>query len=163
VHVTSAGGRFRFEDDQETPDTHVVTFTFPGGKAIAWEGLSCSRMPAGDRAGEVVFHGEKGTMALRGGGYAIFDPAGKEVERVTGPGGDALHVANFLRAIREGAALTSEIEEGHKSTLLCHLGNIAHRTGRALRCDAANGHILGDREAMALWRRKYADGWEPKV
>lgn len=55
----------------------------------------------------------------------------------------------------------SEIEEGHKSTLLCHLGNITYRVGRSLACDPANGHILGDAEAAKLWSRDYEPGWEP--
>jgi predicted dehydrogenase len=162
THVTSAGGRYRFDDDQETPDTNVVTFTFDGGKMITWEGLSCDRMPPG-RAGDVLFHGEKGSLAIAGGGYTVYDPAGKEIRKVTGRGGDAVHVANFIEAIRETVPLTSEIEEGAKSTLLCHLGNIAYRTGRALRCDSKNGRIHGDREAMRLWSREYERGWEPKV
>ena len=57
----------------------------------------------------------------------------------------------------------AEILEAHKSTLMCHLGNIAHRTGRNLRCDPSNGHILGDEEAMGYWSKEYAKGWEPKV
>ena len=65
--------------------------------------------------------------------------------------------------IRGSAKLNSEIEEGHKSTLLCHLGNIAYRAGRVLRCDAKTGAIQADKEASALWTRKYEKGWEPKV
>jgi hypothetical protein len=44
-----------------------------------------------------------------------------------------------------------------------HLGNISLRTGRALTCDPANGHIEGDDEAMRLWSRTYASGWAPTV
>ena len=57
----------------------------------------------------------------------------------------------------------AEIEEGHKSTLLCHLGNIAYRNGRTLNCDPANGKILDDVESMALWSRDYEKGWEVEV
>ncbi len=46
---------------------------------------------------------------------------------------------------------------------MCHLGNISQHYGRALKIDSENGHILGDKEAMSLWRRNYAPGWEPKV
>ena len=76
---------------------------------------------------------------------------------------DPAHLANFLDAVRGGKPLNSEIEEAHKSTLLCHLGNIAHRVGHSLRCDPSNGHILEDRAAMQLWSREYEKGWEPKV
>ena len=76
---------------------------------------------------------------------------------------DIVHIDNFLDAIRTGKPLNAEIEGGARSTLLCHLGNIAQRTGRALNCDPANGHILGDKDAAAMWGREYEKGWEPKV
>ena len=37
IRVTSSGGRFRFDDDQETPDTHTVSYEFEGRKQITWE------------------------------------------------------------------------------------------------------------------------------
>jgi hypothetical protein len=46
---------------------------------------------------------------------------------------------------------------------LVQLGNIAQRTGRALKIDPSNGHILNDKEAMKLWSREYEKGWEPKI
>jgi predicted dehydrogenase len=162
VRVTSGGGRYRYQDDQETPDTHLVSFEFEGRKAIAWEGLSCSRLPAGGIA-DIVFHGETGSLAIRSGGYTVHDSAGKELRRVTGTAGDPVHLANFLSAIRTGARLNSEIEEGAKSTLLCHLGNIAHRTGRSLQCDPKTGHIQDDKPAMTYWTREYEKGWEPRA
>src|SRR5437899_12297121 len=65
------------------------------------------------------------------------------------PSGDdqltGLHIANFVEAIRSGVPLTQPIAEGAKSVLLCHLGNIAQWTGRALRTDPESGRILGDR------------------
>jgi hypothetical protein len=74
-----------------------------------------------------------------------------------------LHVANFVEAIRTGTPLKTPIDENHKSVLLCHLGNIAQATGRTLRTDARTGRILDDAEAMKMWRREYAPGWEPKL
>lgn len=159
--VTSAGGRYRYKDDQETPDTHIVNFDFPGGRTITWEGFSCNQIPL--KAVEVLFQGETGSLAIIGNGYAVFDPKGKEVKKVPGTSSDAMHVDNLLAAIRSGEKLNSEIEEGHKSTLLCHLGNIAHRTGRTLHCDSTNGRVKNDPEALKMWSREYAPGWEPKV
>jgi hypothetical protein len=162
VHVSSSGGRFHFDDDQETPDTHVVSFTFADRKTITWQGMSCSQLPD-NRVADVMFIGDKGSLAIRGGNYKVYDPQGKQIRESKGQSGDTTHVANFIDAIRKGSKLTSEIEEAHKSTLLCHLGNIAHRTGRALRCDPKNGHIMEDKQAMTYWTREYEKGWEPKV
>jgi len=162
IHVTSSGGRYRYDDDQETPDTHFVSFEFNGKKTITWSGYSCNQAPAGKGA-EVIFFGEKGSLMIAGNGYTIHDPKGKELLKAAGKASDAMHIGNFLDAIRSGKPLNSEIDEGHKSTLLCHLGNIAHRTGRTLNCDSVNGRILGDKDAMALWQREYEKGWEPKV
>lgn len=161
TRVTSSGGRYRYDDDQQTPDTHIVNFEFEGKKQIQWEGLSCSKQP--QRVYHSLFHGNDGTMAISDTSYIIYDTAGKEKETVKQTTGDPLHANNFLNAIRTGERLSSDVEEAHKSTLLCHLGNIAHRTGRTLRCDPKNGHILGDKEAEAYWTREYNREWEPTV
>jgi predicted dehydrogenase len=154
VRVTSTGGRYRYEDDQETPDTHLVSFEFADKKSITWEGLSCNQLPAG-KGFDVLFRGEKGSLMIAGNGYVLFDEKGKEIKKDTGAGGDSIHASNFVDAIRGKGKLNSEIEEGHKSTLLCHLGNISHRTSRALKCDPKDGHILDDKEAEAYWTREY--------
>ena len=63
-----------------------------------------------------------------------------------------------LDAIRGTAKLNAEIEEGYKSTLMCHLGNIAWRTGRTIDPAAPK-----PKDVEALWSREYRAGWEPKV
>ncbi|MDD4192033.1 MAG: gfo/Idh/MocA family oxidoreductase, partial [Mangrovibacterium sp.] len=73
---------------------------------------------------------------------------------------DGLHIQNFFDGITGGATLRSDIDSGHKSTLLVQLGNIAQRVGRSLDIDPANGHIVKDKEAAKLWSRKYEKGWE---
>jgi predicted dehydrogenase len=161
IRVTSSGGRYRFDDDQETPDTHVVSYEFEDRKQITWEGLSCSRQP--NRPYHTLFHGEQGRMALSDTSYIIYDPAGKQLRQEKIHVDESAHFANLLASIRNGTRLNSEIEEGHKSTLLCHLGNIAQRTGRALRCSSRDGAIQQDKDAMAMWTREYQKGFEPRV
>ena len=162
TRITSIGGRYTFEDDQETPDTQTVSFEFSGGKSMTWQGLSCNR----NGGGFVSFFGEDGSMVIGGGGeYTLYDRNNKETKTETGSRGDIEHIDNFLAAIRNDKplALNSEIAEGHKSTLLCHLGNISQRTGRTLDCDPSNGHILNDKAAMDLWARDYNEKFAPKV
>lgn len=163
TRVISAGGRYVFDDDQETADTQVVSFEFPGERQIIWECLSCNRYGMDGSGFGATFHGEKGTVRLNEWGFVLFDEKGKEQQRADGSDAMKIHAQNFVDAIRAGdpSLLNSEIEEGHKSTLLCHLGNIALRTGDALKCDPANGRIQGNEAAMKLWGREYEKGWEP--
>jgi predicted dehydrogenase len=160
--VTSAGNKLRWDDDQETPDTHTVTFDF-GDRSIVWEGRSWSLQWSTKETFGIEFYGERGSLVIQGGGYVIYDPDNREIARKNGRGGETEHLANFLQCIRSGGRLNAEIEEGYKSTLLCHLGNISHRVGRVVKVDATNGRIKHDSEAEQLWRREYRNGWEPVV
>ncbi|MCK5651708.1 MAG: Gfo/Idh/MocA family oxidoreductase [Gemmatimonadetes bacterium] len=175
VRVTSAGGRYHFDDDWECPDTQMASFDFEGGKSITWEGRSCNGRPVEGRSRGVAIHGTQGTIVMDRSGFVAYDNDNNEVARsIRGEtvdpldtrGGGSLtdyHIANFMAAIRGEGDLTAPVHDGRTSQLLCHLGNIAHRTGRSLQCDPATGRIVNDREAMGLWERDYEPGWEPRV
>jgi len=162
--VTSSGGRYRFVDDQETPDTQNVSFEFPEA-TIAWQGMSCASRGFGLPGYGMTFHGEEGTLCVQEPQYKIYDLKEKEVAvgNPAGPGSERTHQENFLSCIRSGERPNADVEEGHKSTLLCHLGNIAQRTGHTLHIDPTNGHIKDAPQAQELWSREYRPGWEPKV
>jgi predicted dehydrogenase len=163
TRVISSGGRYHHDDDQDTPDTHTVSFDFPDRKSITWLGLSCNK----HGSGFVSFYGENGSMDVSSsGGYSIYDHGNKVVKQGGGNDvGEGRHVANFVAAIRNDKPLNlnAEIDTAHKSTLLCHLGNIAQRTVGSIECNSATGHIKGNPAAMKLWSREYEEGWEPKV
>ncbi len=104
-----------------------------------------------------------GSLTIGGGGdYKIFDANNKELESPQQKGGDR-HIANFLDCVASGALPHADIEEAHKSTLLCQLGNISYRAGPSPSTRATDGHIENDPEAAALWRPEYRDQWQPKV
>ncbi len=175
--VNSAGGRFRFNDDWETPDTQVISMEFANNTALTWEGRSCNSQFIEGASVGATFYGEKGSMIIQGGnGYTIIGQDNKVVKSVKSdfkvdatnlmnPGEqlDALHLQNFFDGITKGTPLHSDIIGGHNSTLLVQLGNISQRVGRTLKIDTKNGHILNDREAMKLWGREYEKGWEMTV
>jgi predicted dehydrogenase len=160
--ITCGGSRYHFQDDQETPDTYSLNFDF-GDCGIAWEGQSCD--PHGFEGASVGgnFYGDKGSLAMAGNNVKVYDLNDKIVREIKGQHDDVLHFANFVAGIREGKKLNSEIEDGQRSTLLCHLGNIAWRTGRTINFQPETRKIIGDKAASALWRRTYRAGWEPKV
>jgi len=164
--ITCGGGRYHFHDEWETPDTYFAHFDF-GNKGIAWEGQSCDPHGFEGTGFGVNFYGEKGSMTITTSAR-IYDLKDKLVREIPGKmegaySLDSLHFANFLDGIREGKPLRSEIEDGQKSTVLCHLGNIAWRTGHTVNFDPESRKIVGDDEALALWKRTYREGWEPQV
>jgi predicted dehydrogenase len=163
TYVSAGGGKYRHEDDQTTPDTMMTTFDFPEDKTITWEGLSWSPLGVHDSRFGISFHGTEASIVITGAGYAVFDMQGEQRETFSGPGGDGSHLENFLAAIRESKRPHADILEAHRSTLLCHLGNIAYRTRSVLRTDPANGHILDQPQAAAMWQREYAEGWEAQL
>ncbi len=162
LRVTAGGGKYRHDDDQETPDTHVVTWDF-GDKSITYEGRSWHRRGFEGSMFGIAFYGEGGSIVIDGSSYKIYDAQDKLTSEQTGSGSDAPHLKNFLHCIRSGQRPAADIEEGHKSTLLCHLGNIAYRTGHTLHLDPKTHRIAGDPAASALWGREYRKGWQPKV
>lgn len=175
--VVSAGGRYAFKDDWQTPDTQIASFEFAEGKTITWEGRSCNHFPVEGSDRGFIIYGDGGTLVNLGGGdYKLFDTQNKVIKAVksevvadpTNPVAasgnmDFYHFNNFVQAVRGEGALTQPVDEGAKSVLLCHLANIAQRTSGTLHCDPSNGHILNDDAAAALWRRTYEKGWEPVV
>ncbi len=161
--VTALGGRYRFDDDQETPDTMMVSMDFAEGKTITWEGLSWSPLGPHDTRFGMSIHGTDGSIVIRDSGYVRFDMQGKEVAAEQGAGGDDDHLADFIDAIRTNRRPNADILEAHRSTLLCHLGNIAYRTGSVLTIDPENGHIKDNDAAQEFWQRDYESGWKPKM
>ncbi len=161
--VTASGGRYRYQDDQETPDTMMVCYDFADGKTITWEGLSWSPLGPHDSGFGVSFHGTEGSIVIRGSGYTQYDMKNKEVASGTGTAGDTTHFADFISAVRDGHRTNADIEIAHRSTLLCHLGNIAYRTSSVLHTDSKDGRPKNHPAAEQLWSREYAKGWEPKV
>ncbi|KAA5544974.1 Gfo/Idh/MocA family protein [Adhaeribacter rhizoryzae] len=176
TRVTSAGGRYRYQDDWQTPDTQVITLEFPNNTSVLWEGRSCNGRPIEGNTAGIIFYAENGSLLIDGNSYQVFDEKNKLVKEaknqtlvdarnLTNPAQelDAFHIQNFFDGIRKGAKQNADILGGHKSTLLCQLGNIALRTGHTLNINPENGHILNDSEAMKYWSRTYEPGWEPKV
>jgi predicted dehydrogenase len=149
VRVSAGGGKFFYDDDQETPDTMAVTYDFPGC-SVTWEHRIWSREKPD---GGVILYGERGTLVFDGRGWHVQD--GLEAADKGDIDADTPHQRNFLDCIKNGGRPNADIEDGHKSTRLCHLGNIALRTGRALRFDAKTETCVNDAEANRLLGRRY--------
>ncbi len=155
LRVTSGGGKFFYDDDQQTPDTQVVTYDFPKC-SVVWEHRIWARNGVRGQPFGIELVGEKGTLVVDGKGWHVED--GPQMSVKTTPY-DAPHRRNFLDCISSGKRPAADVEEGHRSTRLCHLGAIAYRLGRAVRFDAATETIPGDAEAAKLLQRTYRKGF----
>jgi predicted dehydrogenase len=94
-----------------------------------------------------IFFGEKGKMDLSRGKVKT-NPAeiGEEITRQA-KGQDQSHVQNWIECIKTRAKPVADVEIGHRSISVCHLGNIARWTGRKLRWDPVKEIFPDDPEA----------------
>ena len=160
--VQSMGGHFMFDDDQETPNTQIATLSYPDEKKMLvfevrhWysNNENVGRKPQG--AVGNIFYGTEGIMVIPSySEYMVF--YGKKHE--PGPSGNQRgdHFANFIDAVRkrDKSVLNAEIEEGHKSSALCHLSLLAYRLGRTVEFDPQAERCIGDAEANGMLARDY--------
>jgi len=162
VKVQAVGGRYTYEDQGETPNTMVATYTYADGTLFVFEVRGRATNDEGGVKIGNLFYGSEGYMAEG----TFYDKKGQEIPD-SGEGGDPItvdgdHYATFLRAVRsrkhEDMAATAL--EGHISSAHCHLGNIAYRVGEQLEFDPENERFKGSREANKYLTRKYRPGFE---
>jgi predicted dehydrogenase len=161
--VTASGSKLRYDDDQQTPDTCNIIADFDG-RTLVWEGLAWSPAYKPLSGINIELRGDAGAIFFEDSGFRLFNADRKlVVEDKHGSHGWNEHLTNFIEAVRNGAKLNCPIEEGHKSSMLAHLGNIAYRTGQPLEVDPSNGHIKNSPAADKLWACEYRKGWFPSA
>lgn len=166
--IHGMGNKLFFDDDQEWPDTLYCGFEYDlagGGKRqlIYEQRIWSPYMQEGHENGCAWYGTEGMIVGGKAKGWQIFGPKNQLIEVLTVGGADlAAHHENFLSCIRDGGdggGLNAGIVTNHLSSALCHLGNIAARTGRTLNFDPEKETFAGDDEAAKLLRRDYRDHW----
>jgi predicted dehydrogenase len=69
------------------------------------------------------------------------------------------HHKNFLDCIKSRELPICDVEIGHRSATVCHLGNIVARTGEEIRWDPVKEALTGSEQAQALCQHKYRAPW----
>jgi predicted dehydrogenase len=166
--VVSSGGKYIYDDDQQTPNTQIARFDY-GKKELVFEVRGLQTGKEADLSKSEtncignLFYGSEGWMALDAEGYRIYkgEPEGKLVQQAkyeepvmtdTQP-----HMENFLAAVRSRKYqdLNADIDIGRISADLCHLANISYRRGgRSLTFDPKT-EKFADSEANALAHPAY--------
>lgn len=155
--VLSFGGRLGYEDAGETANTQVVVHDYGKRKLI----FEVRGLPTSDYKGAnvgIIVEGTKGYLVMTS--YAsgtAFDLDGKPIKQFNG-GGDDRHYKNFTDAMRnrDYRTLNADIEQGHLSSALCHLGNISLRLGNQIPGAEVAGAIAsqgGGDSVVETWKR----------
>jgi predicted dehydrogenase len=183
VRISATGGLYGSRDtSQETPDVHTTFFEYPDGRVIEFATRGTMTNDEGTQKIGNLFYGTKGWLWIDGNGRTWQSYLGRGDEK--GPGAapeapaspasasgsdprvltsiETPHYQNFIDAVRAGdpKVLNCDIEEGHVSSALPHLANIAYRVKRNLKFDGRTEAIEGDPEASRLLTRPYRKPFE---
>jgi predicted dehydrogenase len=174
VRISASGGLFADgETSQETPNVQTELYEYKDGKVLEFATRGTYTNDEGTQKIGNLFYGNKGWVWIDGDGRSWQAYLGRKDEK--GPGAsptaassggsdprvltsiETPHYQNWIDAIRAGdrKLLTCDIEEGHLSASLAHLGNISHRMGRKLTFDGAAEKFVNDPEADKLLTRTY--------
>jgi predicted dehydrogenase len=114
----------------------------------------------------VTIVGTKGRVGLSYGGLSKTDPPSLVDDKI-GPGEIHLHECppgghergDFLQSIRTREKPGADIEIGHRTVTVCHLGHIAYLLRRPLKWDPVKEEFVGDDEANRLCSRAMREPW----
>ena len=110
TRVSAVGGRFHFNDDQETPDTLMVQYAYPGA-TIVWEHRTLEHARRRGRSAAAAFYGDAGTLVVDRGGWKVYDQS-ETIASDTSEQSIA-HLRNFVDCIKSRSQPVADIETGH--------------------------------------------------
>jgi predicted dehydrogenase len=159
--VLSIGGRFGYDDDGETPNTQVIFLDYEEAPVVfEVRGLPRDKAAQAGNWGRNMdtFRGiGMGVVVLCEGGCQVnnkvFDPKGTLIREFQ-PSTEEVG-ANFLAAVRsrKAADLVADIEEGHLSAALVHMGNTSYRLGTTVSDDQVRERIDGRKDLAGSYAR----------
>jgi predicted dehydrogenase len=177
--VYCLGGRLAYNDYRETPDLQLVTYDY-GDFAMTVDLTDFTpyiykelddvrftdKFPDWPRnATRVEIYGTERMMYLgrMGGGWQVLERKGRGktavveiVDQQPGRYPKELHEANFIDCIRSRKMPNGDIEQGHYSATLVHLGNTSNRLGnKHLAFDGKTETFTNSSDANALLKPAY--------
>ncbi|MBI4606858.1 MAG: Gfo/Idh/MocA family oxidoreductase [Planctomycetes bacterium] len=162
--ASCTGGLLATDTASDAPDTVEATWELPGWVlSYSYCGYSnVHRVPSRPHHHGILFTGDRGSLLLDREGYEVFDSASprKPTERAGKSPQDGPWQRHFVDCVVDGKEQAVSLEESHRATLVCLLGNIAYHTRRRIPWDAAMETIPGDAEAAAMLSRPRRKGFE---
>jgi len=179
VKIASMGGYFGPEASQETPDLHTTLFQYADGMILEFGTRGEHTNDEGSVRIGNLFYGSKGWLWIEESGRRWQSYMGKVGDKnEKGPGANPPaeagaeptglttteypHYQNFVDAIRanDPKMLNCDVLEGHLSSALPHLANIAYRVGQQLEFDGKSETFKDNKKADQLLTREYRKGFE---
>ncbi|HZZ79532.1 MAG TPA: Gfo/Idh/MocA family oxidoreductase [Gemmataceae bacterium] len=164
--ITAIGAKQFFDDDQEFPDTQTCVFEWPSvgknrrKKQLIFEQRIWTPYKMEGYENGCAFYGTNGMFIVgHSEGWRLYGPRNKELKTMAGRADLPAHHRNFFQCVRNGNRPAADIETGHLSSSLCHLGNIATRLRRVLTFNPRTEEIANDKDAAAMLRRAYRNHW----
>jgi hypothetical protein len=142
----------------ETPDTTEIEYTYANGVVMTCRQKLKSK---GNEQG-TEFVGDKGSLFVYRGGMVATPKEllkGITLPKISGSQANVAHVTNFFDCIKSRKLPCADVAIGHRSATVCHLGNIAVRTGKTLLWDPKTETIVGDAEAAKWLTKEYRKPW----
>jgi predicted dehydrogenase len=140
----------------EVPTESEITYRYANGVKV-----HCDQGP--DRKMGTTFEGDQGTIYVNRGKLES-TPA----EIITAPLGSndvrlyvsKNHIDDWYGCIKSRKLPICDVEIGHRSATVCHLGSLAMRTGRGLKWDPKTEKLSGNDEAAKMLMYDYRPPWK---
>jgi predicted dehydrogenase len=174
--VYCKGGRFAHDDGREIPDVQAITFDFGDFVMTCESGTFTPYMkkfPNDVRYGStwpfwpqsstrIEIYGTKQMMYLgqHGAGWQVLEGDGKIVAQDKGYFPDKWHQPNFIDCVRSRKRPNGDIEQGHLSTTLVHMGNIAYRAGNMWLNFDRDAETFAEADANKYLKPTYRKGYQ---
>ncbi len=156
--ISSQGGKYILTDNRTTPDTLEVAWEFDDYiLTFSNKVYSNTRPYVREEPYGIAFHGTLGTLLLDRTGYQVLpmNRGCEEKERGGAPMNEP-HWENWVQCVRNREKPICDVETIFNTTLTCHLGTIAYRTGHKLEWDAENLKFTGPSDEIAKAANDFA-------
>lgn len=179
TRISSFSSKRFVKDNTDAPDTHEVTFEFPG-VTLTWSMSQVSsfgfnlqdvgrytkhgaKMEGVQRRLGYFLHGVEGTLFGNYGSYEVVPQT--ETLAAAEPPEESIppspgHEREWLDCVRTREEPSCGVHYAHKLNMANMLANLAMKVGRDLKFDPKTEQIVGDEEASRLAVPEYRDPWK---
>jgi predicted dehydrogenase len=124
--AVALGGIYQYDDGRDTPDNVNFILDYPGGINVTFEATITDMI--GRESADIVFMGTGGRLRIFRDGYRfVSKDTDARSDEIRAGGTPDVHVAEWLDCVRTRREPSATVEEGHYSSMACHIGNIAYR------------------------------------